>query len=323
MLLWKTLLACLGGQKDIARVKALVREVEGLPPDTVDTKHCTLAANALSRLSLNRSVLVFTKVSPSDLLAFRSEIIAKYPTYVPPSLSAPIPQIPLDHIAAASAPLPLRMPYPHHNSAQHDNNQQNQPPPGAGPLPPTPAPSPPPSPVAKPKKQQFQTDQGRPFVLPFSKANFGNKGRQRFVPRSIDEAGDLYRRNIRISTDLWQTVKLREECIADESGTSRAEADLVRESDVGTSVLGGASTLDAAMADLHIRPPHDDGEANDLDPLQMLERFEKDTKSQQLAAEASGNSAAAKKLGQKALDIRRLQRIEMIYVSFICPVSSS
>jgi len=32
-LLWKSLLACLGGSKDISRVKLFVREIEGLPAD--------------------------------------------------------------------------------------------------------------------------------------------------------------------------------------------------------------------------------------------------------------------------------------------------
>lgn len=33
LLLWKSILACIGGMKDISRVKEFVREVEGLPPD--------------------------------------------------------------------------------------------------------------------------------------------------------------------------------------------------------------------------------------------------------------------------------------------------
>lgn len=36
LLLWKSLLACLGGHKDIKRVKRLVRKIEGLPKDFVD-----------------------------------------------------------------------------------------------------------------------------------------------------------------------------------------------------------------------------------------------------------------------------------------------
>jgi hypothetical protein len=34
LLLWKSILSCVGGMKDIARVKAFVREVEGLPKDS-------------------------------------------------------------------------------------------------------------------------------------------------------------------------------------------------------------------------------------------------------------------------------------------------
>lgn len=36
LLLWKSLLACLGGHKDIKRVKRLVRKIEGLPKDSFD-----------------------------------------------------------------------------------------------------------------------------------------------------------------------------------------------------------------------------------------------------------------------------------------------
>ena len=33
LLLWKSILSCVGGMKDIARVKTFVREIEGLPKD--------------------------------------------------------------------------------------------------------------------------------------------------------------------------------------------------------------------------------------------------------------------------------------------------
>jgi hypothetical protein len=34
LLLWKTLLACLGGMKEVNKAKALSRELAGLAPDT-------------------------------------------------------------------------------------------------------------------------------------------------------------------------------------------------------------------------------------------------------------------------------------------------
>lgn len=40
LLVWKSLLACLGGHKDISRVKALVREIEGLKPDPPKSRKC-------------------------------------------------------------------------------------------------------------------------------------------------------------------------------------------------------------------------------------------------------------------------------------------
>lgn len=158
----------------------------------------------------------------------------------------------------------MRPTFSYHVNANHDPSLPSNlpPPPPAAQWPyqqpPTPAPSPPPSPApalqgapsgppqqngfppsavgppggppvgGKPKKQQFQTDQTRPFPLPFAPAN---ASRGRAVPRAIEEAGELYRRHLRVSTELWQAWKVREEFGNDELGLTRAEEveqDLVR-----------------------------------------------------------------------------------------------
>ncbi|KAK4058163.1 Factor arrest protein 11 [Microbotryomycetes sp. JL221] len=246
LLLWKSILSCIGGMKDISRVKKLVREIEGLPSDDDRIKR-----------SNNKPE---TKVAPTDMQSFRNEIVSKYPSYQAPQI--PLIQD-LERIAAAAAPLPVKPTFSSRINPNHDpNSVYNYSVSGVGsgttigttnggvgqhPFQPgTPAPSPPPSPATqsttgtgiitgvgattgtgvpppKPKKQQFQTDQSKPFVLPFAPSNAAPKGTQpRSVPKSIAEAGQLYQQNIRISTELWQTFKLREEYIADETGILKA-----------------------------------------------------------------------------------------------------
>ncbi|BGP12930.1 hypothetical protein JCM10213_004349 [Rhodosporidiobolus nylandii] len=249
LLLWKSMLCTIGGMKDVARVKGLVREIEGLPKDEQGDRP---------------DWRPWTKVAATDIVTFRNETLAKYPSYTPPPPSTLLPLPPqmsalasnpqtLDRLSAAAAPAPVRPTFSYHINANHDPSlPSNQPPlpstsAGAGSAqwqPPTPAPSPPPSPSpalqgalqgqqqqqggggppqppAKPKKQQFQTDQSRPFPLPFAPANFV-KGRLP-VPRAVEEAGELYRKNLRVSTELWQAWKVREEFVGEEMGLSRAE----------------------------------------------------------------------------------------------------
>ncbi|GAA6052338.1 hypothetical protein JCM3770_007259 [Rhodotorula araucariae] len=244
LLLWKSMLCTLGGLEDANRTKVLVREIEGLPKDEPGNRP---------------DYRPWTKSSAPDLLTFRNETLAKYPSYTAPApgallpLPAPLaalasnPQT-LDRISAAAAPIPVRPTFSYHINANHDPSlpsNQPAPPPAAWPgqqQPPTPAPSPPPSPApviqlpnggilgggggaqgpqAKPKKQQFQTDQTRPFPLPFAPAN---AGRGRAVPRAVEEAGELYRAHLRVSTELWQAWKVREEFTGEEMGLARADA---------------------------------------------------------------------------------------------------
>ncbi|BGP16111.1 Factor arrest protein 11 [Rhodosporidiobolus nylandii] len=255
LLLWKSMLCTLGGMKDVARVKGLVREIEGLPKDEQGDRP---------------DWCPWTDVAATDIVTFHNETLAKYPSYTPPPPSTLLPLPPqtsalasnpqtLDRLSAAASPAPVCPTLSYHINTNHDPSlPSNQPPlpstsAGAGSAqwqPPTPAPSPPPSPSpalqgalqgqqqqqqgggpsqppAKPKKQQFQTDQSRPFPLPFAPANFV-KGRLP-VPRAVEEAGELYRKNLRVSTELWQAWKPREgverEAIERERERQRREPD--------------------------------------------------------------------------------------------------
>lgn len=123
------------------------------------------------------------------------------------------------------------------------------------------------------------------------------------VPRAIEEAGSLYSEHVRISTELWQTVKLREEMISDESGTSQAETDLVNQTTAG---LGG---IEARMAGLRLAERGsavEDDDQDMMDPLEMLHQLEQD-----LRRKAKGKGKAEQ---EKAEDVKRLQRIEIFYV---------
>jgi hypothetical protein len=85
-----------------------------------------------------------------------------------------------------------------------------------GPQPATPAPSPPPSP--KPKKLQYQTDQNRPFLFPFSRVTTRDG---RLVPFAIDEADRLYNKHMYVSLALYQMWQTREDCMTAESGLEK------------------------------------------------------------------------------------------------------
>ncbi|GAA6035376.1 hypothetical protein JCM8097_008842 [Rhodosporidiobolus ruineniae] len=434
LLLWKSMLCTIGGMKDVERTKVLVREIEGLPKDEPgsrpDYRPCT-------------------KVTPPDLLTFRDETLAKYPSYTPPPPSALLPLPPalsalgnnpttLDRLSAAAAPTPVRPTFSYHVNANHDPSlPSNQAPlpmppghPGAGAAhwqPPTPAASPPPSPApggggalqqqqnqgqlsgggvgsngqpgppgGKPKKQQFQTDQTRPFPLPFAPANFV-KGRLA-VPRAIEEAAELYRRNLRVSTELWQAWKVREEFRGEEMGLVRAEGverEMVRreeerrrreerqkgeegrkaralgrrleelvlkeksgrkgseaagtESDAGDSgsVGGGASVAkrrsllgglargagsdDSALDDGESSArgsgsdpaldEEEDGEDDPMDPLSVLRKMERQVRKEAEAAEEV--SKKREELETRAADLKRLERVEVLYRSTLPHLQSA
>jgi hypothetical protein len=183
--------------------------------------------------SLNLNLEPFIKSSPFDIDAFRQETSVKYPTFAPPPLPStaevkvPIPA-PVGKLAQAYSPIPIRHHYDH-NITQDGGNvpgqmpflpQQQQGSSFRQQPPSTPAPSPPPQPPqqqpgGKPKKQQYQTDQGRPFLFPFSRSENGK------IPYAIDEADKLYNRHMHVSLALLQMWQTREDCMTVESGLEK------------------------------------------------------------------------------------------------------
>lgn len=240
--LWKSLLACLGGQKDVRRCKALARKVEGLPvnptndlpPNTLwppasaqtaapqphaveqaaepsePQAHAPMSASASAstsgRLSLGQPRKRPTKTTPQDFETFREELAVKYPTYTPPRRGPA--DLPIEKLATAVDPLPPRRLAIRTQQEEGAGEQQIG----------TPAPTPPPSP--RPNKQKYQTDQTRPFVFPYSASVQGS----RVVPYSIEEADRLYKDNMHVSTELWQMWRTKEEMEREERGLRRRDA---------------------------------------------------------------------------------------------------
>ncbi|KAK4686751.1 hypothetical protein P7C73_g3374, partial [Tremellales sp. Uapishka_1] len=189
LLYWKTILAVLGGMREVKQAKQLSRELSGM--GTENPK--------------------FTKASPIDTAQFHRDTSMKYPTFAP----TPTTSVPSEKLAEAIQPLPVR-PFYHSTAVPISVSRSPQHPAQSQPLPGTPAPSPPPSPLVKAKKQQYQTDPTRPFVFPYSRSSQGAPSS--LVPFAIAEAEGLYHRHAYVSLGLYQTWQTREECLREERG---------------------------------------------------------------------------------------------------------
>ncbi|KAI0081683.1 N1221-domain-containing protein [Panus rudis PR-1116 ss-1] len=285
LVLWKSILTCCGGIRELSRVKKLARELAGLGPVPEDA--------------------LPIKASPLDIEAFHQEISVKYPTFTPPHPTPPeVKRVPVstDRLAQAYSPIPIRHHYDHDETDLHHSGlpSQNHPFPGQNnnsgfrgmPQPATPAPSPPPSP--KPKKQQFQTDQTRPFLFPFSR-RLGHRN-ARLVPYAIDEADRLYHKHMYVSLSLWQMWRTREECMAVESGLEFMPGSEKIEEVKPTATAEGEVLPDIAMLDAKIA----------------------EAEAAMAKAESSSERRKAK---ERKEDLMRLKRVEQIY-SAVLPVLS-
>ncbi|KZS97748.1 hypothetical protein SISNIDRAFT_423128 [Sistotremastrum niveocremeum HHB9708] len=311
LVLWKSLLACCGGIRELGRVKKLSRELNGLPPVPENTK-------------------MPVKSTPMDIEFFRQETSVKYPTFNPAIQSKVLDGLPpsaTSKIAEAYAPIPVRPHYHHQDpssallsNAQKQQPQQSQPfqqrPPN---LPTTPAPSPPPTP--KLKKQQFQTDQTRPFLFPFSTRATGRNGKM--IPFAIDEADRLYSNHMHLSVALWQMWRVREDCILDESGLAdssfaqpRRKSEHVDKDSSLAALLSDRrySTVPFANTD-----PDEEGEI--LPDLILLDQKIAEAEDMIKAADQNDDRSARSKARERRDDLIRLKRVETIY-SAVLPTMS-
>ncbi|ETW83843.1 HAM-2, protein required for hyphal anastomosis [Heterobasidion irregulare TC 32-1] len=296
LVLWKTLLSCCGGIRDLARVKKLSRELAGLAPIPDEA--------------------VPIKSSPLDIEAFRQEISVKYPTFSahPASPTAAghepqaLPSIPIAKLAEAYTPIPIR-PHYHHEEpeSQHPGHSMQHYQPSqmhsgfrGVPQPATPAPTPPPSP--KPKKQQYQTDPSRPFLFPFSRRR--DRGRDMMlVPFAIEEADKLYNKHMYVSLPLWQMWKMREECMTAESGLDH---------------LPGMEGVTDSMTRMTTEEALDT-EIETLHDVALLDAKIAETEA---AIQNAESTAESRQLKQRREDLLRLKRVEQIY-SAVLPVLSN
>ncbi|KAM5540419.1 hypothetical protein V8D89_005877 [Ganoderma adspersum] len=289
LVLWKTILTCCGGIREVASVKKLTRELAGLSavPDEA----------------------VPIKASPIDLELFRQEISVKYPTFNPQAVKAPSSTpVATARLSQAYSPIPVRHHYEHdggdshqdqsHSGISHPYNVSQS---GSSfrsmPQPATPAPSPPPSP--KPKKQQFQTDQSRPFLFPFSRSRIGYND-SRLVPFAIDEADKLYAKHMYVSLSLWQMWKTREECMTVESGLE---------------FLPGAERPSEPKIP-PISPQQDEEASEKLPDMAILDA--KIAEAERAIAEGETTAEKRHAMDRKE-DLMRLKRVEQIY-SAVLPV---
>lgn len=81
LLLWKTLLACLGGMKEVNRAKALSRELAGLAPDT-NRKSCYRSVVLMIRF--HKSISIRHQLFPSRHYG-QIPNIRSWTYYLPPS----------------------------------------------------------------------------------------------------------------------------------------------------------------------------------------------------------------------------------------------
>ena len=127
-------------------------------------------------------LIEFLKTTPVDYHTFQTEVTQKYPTYIPP----PCPVIPITSIITnqfssnSNSNDMLVQNNPSNNGSINNNSS------------------------SKSRKQQFQTNQRQPFVFPFSKST-------PTVPKSIQEAGDLYLKFMYTSLGTLQCWKEKDE----------------------------------------------------------------------------------------------------------------
>ncbi|KAI0306907.1 N1221-domain-containing protein [Multifurca ochricompacta] len=305
LVLWKTLLSCCGGFRDLERVKKVSRELAGLasvPEEAVPIKS-----------------------SPVDMKAFHEEVTVKYPTFSPPNpgpalpvastLEQPIPVSalpPISKLSEAYNPIPIRHHY-HHD--EHDaqpallnlsglqGSSQLQSGYRSIPQTATPAPSPPPA-APKPKKQQYQTDPCRPFLFPFSRAR-GRDGDMMLVPFAIKEAEKLYSKHMYVSLALWQMWRTREEFIHSESGLEH---------------LSGTDDVVESFSKLKLSSESAVETENDVLPdVALLDAKIAETEAAMKAADAT---VEKRRLKIKREDLMRLRRVEQVY-SAVLPVLSN
>ncbi|CEL63764.1 Striatin-interacting protein 1 homolog OS=Danio rerio GN=strip1 PE=1 SV=1 [Rhizoctonia solani AG-1 IB] len=321
LVLWKSLLTCLGGIRELTRVKQLGRELAGLIEMVQDQT---------------------IKSTPVDFYTFRQESAVKYPTFVPRPPGSD-KELTTERLATALSPIPVRPSYHQTPGDQQHPNQPGQPMHdpmhmnmGTGMGIGTPAPSPPPhlqnlNPNQNPnlqnpkqKKLQFQTDQTKPFVFPFSRST----GK---IPIAVEEAERLYKKHMHVSLALWQMWEVREACWREETGVDET----VPLGDSGTSNIknvvstgvggekGSGISVGVSGAGVGVSVPSTFGRPDDaientsgLNDVKKLEALIEEVE-QALNSSTESGGKERRKLREKKQDLIRLRRVETIYSAIL------
>ncbi|KAI3617311.1 hypothetical protein CBS9595_003220 [Malassezia furfur] len=212
LLLWKSLLATLGGARAIEVAKARTRQKEGLGARTKDA--------------------IRSPTTPDDIRQFSAELAAKYPTLLHAGALQRLHGA--EELAMATQPLPARHASDEHATSPPSAGNGNGNGGGSG----TSAPLP-----MRQGKLKFQTDQSRPFVLPYAPELAMHDA----VPASIQEALQLYGSHLHIDTGVWQTCAVREQLISEMQGDTTD----------ANGMEAAVSALQRALAALPLGAPAD------------------------------------------------------------------
>ncbi|WFD44086.1 Factor arrest protein 11 [Malassezia psittaci] len=233
LVLWKSLLATLGGNDVLREVKIRRRQQEGLDMRTKQQLRDPTA--------------------PEDVRQFRAGLMAKYPTLL---YSPAMKQLQkAEDLAMATQPLPTRHASDENSIAKPMDLNGN-----ATTLNTTSVPTSNPLPLRQ-GKLKFQTDQSKPFVLPYTPENPISES----VPASIQEALQLYQSHLYIDTGVWQTCQIRQELLKEMQGEEYSRRDS------NSEVQQLEQTLDALQMTSESRPEMDQADSNDTDIEERLQ----------------------------------------------------
>ena len=138
----------------------------------------------------------------------------------------------------------------------------------------------------KQKKQQFQTDPNRPFIFPFSHSSAAPT---RLVPHAIAEADKLFAQHQYVSLGLFQLWQTRDECMREDRGLGRS------------GLIGFEPNVSDEQMEM------------EEEAMRLQWRYEEE----ELDCQERGDKDGAKAARAKLASAKRLQRVDVIYVSVL------
>jgi hypothetical protein len=149
----------------------------------------------------------------------------------------------------------------------------------------------------------------------------------------------LFRRDLRVSSEIWQGWKVREEFRSEEMGWGKAEQverELLKDGGNGSGdeknrqqkgLSKGLGQLRRRMEELAVargeseeaiddgnEEDEDEGEEDPMDPLTVLKNMGRQLKKEQEQLDGD-DQKKRKDLEERRADLQRLERVELLYVS--------